>query len=118
MGRLKGIRVKERNDAQRPNSYIVIDSGGREFEFTPEQIRQALNQPAGSLPPITEANRVLSGDFEAEVWADKVRIHGRGWGHGVGLCQYCAKAFAEQGMDWPTMVKTFYPGVEVGKMYP
>ncbi len=118
MGRLRTIRVGDRNDAQRPNSYVVVDSGGREFEFAPEQIRQALNQPAGGLPPVTEANRVLSGDFETEVWADKVRLHGRGWGHGVGMCQYCAKAFAEQGMDWPTMIKTFYPGVEVGKMYP
>lgn len=118
MGRLKAIRVKDRNDAQRPNSFVVVDSGGREYVFAPEQIRQALNQPAGSLPPVTEANRVLSGDFEAEVWADKVRIRGRGWGHGVGLCQYCAKAFAEQGKDWPTMIREFYPGSEVIKMYP
>lgn len=117
MSRLRSIRVSERNDAQRPDAYVVTDAAGREYTMTPEQIRVACNQPVGQETPITDETRVRSGDFEAEVWAGQVRIHGRGWGHGVGMCQYCAKAFAEQGRDWPTMLKDFYPGAEVSKLY-
>jgi stage II sporulation protein D len=44
-------------------------------------------------------------------------IGGRGFGHGVGMCQWCAKGMAESGMDWHTMITTFYPGIEIQKAY-
>ena len=77
----------------------------------------ACNHTLADLPPITKENRVNSGDLEVEIWANQVRFHGRGWGHGVGMCQWCAKGMAEAGMDWHTMIVSFYPGVEIQKAY-
>jgi len=33
------------------------------------------------------------------------------------MCQWCAKGFADQGKDWNTMLRLFYPGAEVVKAY-
>ena len=116
--RLRQVTVLERNDAQRPNRYQLTDSDGRTYTLSAEELRFALNQPVSGLAPITPANRVNSGDFEVDIWASTVRVRGRGFGHGVGMCQYCAKGMADNGLDWGTMVRKFYPGAEVQKAYP
>jgi len=52
-----------------------------------------------------------------EVTPSGVVIRGRGFGHGVGMCQYCTKAMAERGDDWRAMVVRFYPGAEIVRTY-
>ena len=37
-------------------------------------------------------------------------ISGRGWGHGVGMCQWCAKTMADHGHTAEDIVTFFYPG--------
>lgn len=37
----------------------------------------------------------------------------RGYGHGVGLSQYGAKAMAEGGADWKDILEYYFPGTEV-----
>jgi stage II sporulation protein D len=115
--RIRKVEVADRNEAMRPNHYKVSDTSGQEFNLKAEEFRVACNQTGGSLPPITDRNRVLSGDVEVEVWATNVKIRGRGWGHGVGMCQFCARQFALEGKDWAAMMKLFYPGAEVKKLY-
>ncbi|MBA2384755.1 MAG: SpoIID/LytB domain-containing protein, partial [Actinobacteria bacterium] len=41
-------------------------------------------------------------------------VSGRGWGHGVGLSQYGALGFANQGWTYDQIVGHFYPGAELG----
>jgi len=115
--RLRLVEVEKRNDADRPNSYTLTDDNSRTYSIRAEELREALNERVSGLLAISRENRVNSGDLELEVWADQARIRGRGWGHGVGMCQWCAKGFADQGKDWNTMLKLFYPGAEVVKAY-
>jgi stage II sporulation protein D len=117
MTRLREIKCVARARSQRPTKFLIHDSQGRDFTLTSEELRMACNTPVASLPPIGEFNRVQSGDMEFEVWADRVKIRGKGLGHGVGMCQWCARGFAQQGMDWRQMMKLFYPGAEVVKAY-
>ena len=42
-----------------------------------------------------------------------VRFLGRGWGHGVGLCQNGAYGLARGGATYQEILKTYYTGVEV-----
>jgi stage II sporulation protein D len=42
---------------------------------------------------------------------------GRGWGHGVGLCQTGAVGMARAGRSAEEILKTYYQGVEVRKAY-
>jgi stage II sporulation protein D len=41
---------------------------------------------------------------------DAVRFWGRGWGHGAGMCQWCAKAMAEHGHTAAQILTFFYVG--------
>lgn len=115
--RIREVAPIARNEAGRPDRYRVTDVTGASYEMSPEQIRVGANYGASSLPPIGKEARVNSGDVEVEVWANQIRFNGRGWGHGVGMCQYCAKGMAQQGMDWPTMMREFYPSAKVVKAY-
>jgi stage II sporulation protein D len=42
---------------------------------------------------------------------------GRGWGHGVGLCQVGAFGMARAGHSYEEILKTYYQGVEIRKAY-
>jgi stage II sporulation protein D len=42
---------------------------------------------------------------------------GRGWGHGVGLCQVGAYGMARAGRSFGEILKTYYQGVEIRKAY-
>jgi len=42
---------------------------------------------------------------------------GRGFGHGVGLCQNGMETKARRGWDYKKILKTYYPGAEIRKLY-
>ncbi|MCM3905959.1 MAG: SpoIID/LytB domain-containing protein [Pyrinomonadaceae bacterium] len=42
---------------------------------------------------------------------------GRGWGHGVGMCQVGAYGLAKQGLSYAQILKTYYSGIELSKLY-
>lgn len=41
---------------------------------------------------------------------------GRGWGHGVGLCQFGMKYLGELGYDYQAILVYYYPGAQVSKL--
>ena len=44
-------------------------------------------------------------------------FQGRGWGHGIGMSQWGAKAMAEKGWTAEKIVKYYYPGTELRRIY-
>ena len=42
---------------------------------------------------------------------------GRGWGHGIGLCQVGAYGMARAGRNYEEILKTYYQGIELRKAY-
>ena len=44
-------------------------------------------------------------------------FHGRGFGHGVGLCQVGAYGMARAGRSYEEILKTYYQGVDIRKAY-
>jgi stage II sporulation protein D len=41
------------------------------------------------------------------------RVHGAGWGHGVGLCQWGAENLARQGMSHRSILRYYYQGAKL-----
>ncbi len=41
---------------------------------------------------------------------------GRGWGHGVGMCQYGMKYLGELGYNYREILDYYYPGVQIAKL--
>ena len=44
-------------------------------------------------------------------------LKGRGWGHGVGLCQIGAAVMGEKGYTYQEILKHYYTGVDIVKRY-
>jgi stage II sporulation protein D len=58
-------------------------------------------------------DRSKNADGMVETFA----FRGRGWGHGVGMCQVGAYGMARAGRSFEEILKTYYTGVEIKKAY-
>jgi len=84
-------------------------------------IRMELDGTKGSLTvgKELEIRRVLSDShlkssaFEVERDGDTFVLKGRGWGHGVGLCQIGAAVMASKGYTYRQILKHYYKGATV-----
>ena len=117
LGSITQVVVSERNSVGRPAKFAISESAGRTFVLTGEQLRQSLNVNAPGFGAIVRENRVNSSDMEWQIIGDVATIRGRGFGHGVGLCQYSAKELAARGMDWQSILNRFYVGAKIERAY-
>ncbi len=58
-------------------------------------------------------SHLKSSAFDVTFEGDKVIIDGRGWGHGVGLCQIGAAVMASRGYGYREILGHYYPGAEL-----
>ena len=62
---------------------------------------------------ILSESHLKSSAFDIEITPDKVILHGKGWGHGAGLCQIGAAVMASQGYTYKEILNHYYPGTEI-----
>ena len=63
---------------------------------------------------ILSDSHLKSSAFEVSYTVeDKIRLDGRGWGHGVGLCQIGAAVMASKGYNYKQILKHYYPNATV-----
>jgi stage II sporulation protein D len=64
----------------------------------------------------TEFRKILGWDklpstnFKISLDNDSFIFEGKGYGHGVGLCQWCALRLAKEGKNYKEILSHFYPG--------
>lgn len=66
----------------------------------------AVAAPAGSQAPVPAK--------PAAVTATTFFVSGRGWGHAVGMSQYGALGYANDGWTYDAILGHYYPGTELG----
>ncbi len=54
--------------------------------------------------------------FDAKIEGNNVVFTGRGYGHGVGLCQWGARGMAEEGKTYEEILQFYYPGARLEKI--
>ncbi len=74
---------------------------GKELE-----IRRALSE-----------SHLLSSAFDVEHQGDRFILHGKGWGHGVGLCQIGAAVMGEQGKTYDEILLYYYRNAQIERLY-
>ena len=74
---------------------------GKELE-----IRRALSE-----------THLYSSAFEVVKEGDKFVLNGKGWGHGVGLCQIGAAVMGEQGKTYDEILLFYYRNAKIEKLY-
>jgi peptidoglycan hydrolase-like amidase len=60
---------------------------------------------------VVDAEKDARGDVVAFVFT------GRGWGHGVGLCQTGAFGLAKEGYTYTAILQKYYTGIKLQRMY-
>lgn len=116
---ISSIEAERRNPAGRPATYRVTDRDGKQWRLSAEELRLALNHAGSSgLDRPDRDSAVWSGDVEIEIAEGRVRIIGRGFGHGVGLCQFGAEGYARRGWTMEQILAHFYPNAELTAQTP
>ena len=86
---------------------LKIVGSERSFTIGKElEIRRALSE-----------THLYSSNFTVEKRSGKFILHGRGWGHGVGLCQIGAAVMGERGFSYDQILLHYYKGAEIKTLY-
>lgn len=108
VGILKEITVLGKTSGQRVESLLLRGEYGKVILDGSEIRKRFGNDLIKSLNFTVESLAKGSG------W----KISGRGWGHGVGLSQWAAKAMAESGMSYRSILKFHYPFADIKSWIP
>ena len=114
VGRVDDVRIVDRNASGRATVELTAD--GREYTLRGDSIRWVLRPQPG--PAIL--NSSLLHDIAVERGADGVssmEIRGGGWGHAIGMCQVGAMGRARAGHSYSEILRAYYTGVEVRRLY-
>ncbi len=107
IGTLYDINVKKVGYSRRPIELEIIGSNGVKT-LKGGKIRSALRLPE----QLFVINKRYSGST-----VSSYTFTGRGWGHGVGMCQYGAFGLAKMGVKYDEIIRHYYTGVELTTSY-
>jgi SpoIID/LytB domain protein len=66
---------------------------------------------------VLSETHLYSSAFEVNKKQDKFILNGKGWGHGVGLCQIGAAVMAKEGYTYKEILKQYFPAAKIKKIY-
>ncbi len=111
-GRITDIREQGRTPSGRIAALTVqTDSGS--YTLRGNDIRFVLRDPKGAILNSTFFS------FTRETSRGEVStltVNGRGYGHGIGMCQWGAIGRARAGQNYRRILETYYPGTTVGRI--
>jgi len=108
IGSITDIRISKFGSSRRATEIEVIGTSGRQ-SVKGGRIRSALGLREQLF--VVDANKDASGKTISFTFT------GRGWGHGVGMCQYGAFGLARMGLRHDEILKHYYSGIELVKRY-
>ena len=89
-GRVSAVRITHRNG--------ILELSGNSFRL---------------LFPV---KKVKSTYFSAQRSDNGLKLFGKGWGHGVGLCQWSSKGMAERGAHYKAILRYFYKNIRIKRL--
>ena len=103
---LLGLRPVTIDASHRIAELEVTAEGGRTFMLRGLPIRWSLNVPDNLF--VFEKSTDPDG-------VERYTFYGKGWGHGIGMCQVGAYGMAFRGSTFEQILKRYYTGVEISK---
>jgi stage II sporulation protein D len=88
-------------------------STGRVKELTVESESGNSVMKATEFRKLLGWSRLPSTDFTMKMNGTSITFEGKGYGHGVGLCQWSALQMARDGKNYKEILSFFYPGTEI-----
>jgi stage II sporulation protein D len=112
LGRITEIREQGRTQSGRVAALRVQTESGS-YTLRGNDIRFVLRDPKGAILNSTLFNLSTSTNG-GEV--SSLTVNGRGYGHGIGMCQWGAIGRARAGQNYRTILETYYPGTTIGRI--
>jgi stage II sporulation protein D len=108
MGSLIDVRIAQKGYSRRATDLEIVATNGT-FHLKRGKIRSALK--------LREQLFVMNKRYDSTGKAVSYSFTGRGWGHGVGMCQYGAYGLGKMGVKYDAILKHYYTGIDLTKAY-
>lgn len=108
IGPITDLRVVSRGSSHRVTDLEIVGANGT-AHVRGGRIRSALG--------LREQLFVIDREYDDSGRVTEFIFTGRGWGHGVGMCQVGAYGLAKQGWSAEQILKAYYSGIELTRMY-
>jgi stage II sporulation protein D len=108
IGQIVDLRVASRGASHRVTDLEIVGTNGT-AHVRGGRIRSALG--------LREQLFVIDREYDESGRVIEFIFVGRGWGHGVGMCQVGAYGLAKQGWSVDKILKAYYSGIELTKIY-
>jgi stage II sporulation protein D len=108
IGTLVDLRVVSRGVSRRALDLEITGTSGT-AHVRGGRIRSALG--------LREQLFVIDRKYDESGRVASFIFTGRGWGHGVGMCQVGAYGMARAGLGYEQILKNYYTGIDLTKMY-
>jgi stage II sporulation protein D len=106
---LMGVEVAETGAGGRPVRIRLLGAGGRTHDLSAENFRLAMD---------SRGREVKSTMFDLRMKGSTLIFeNGRGFGHGLGLCQWGMEGQARAGRHAGEILAYYYPGVRLTRAY-
>jgi SpoIID/LytB domain protein len=106
LGRIAKLEPLERGRSGRIKRLRLVGETGSLVIGKELEIRRALSE-----------SHLYSSAFVVDTEGSDFILKGAGWGHGVGLCQIGAAVMAFKGIEYPEILKHYYPGTQLKQVW-
>ncbi len=102
LGLIKEISIVERNASGRIRTLKITTRDDKTATISGKDFRNIIGP-----------NLIRSNNYEIEMKGYYMDLIGKGWGHGVGLCQWGAAEMSRKGFNFKEILSYYYPGAEI-----
>jgi stage II sporulation protein D len=102
VGLIEKIEVMKRNVSGRVKTVAITDRAGKVINVSGKDFRL-----------IVGPNHIKSNKFDIIMKGYFFDVEGRGWGHGVGMCQWGANGMAKEGRHYEKILRYYYPEIDI-----
>jgi stage II sporulation protein D len=114
VGEVRRVDVDGETPSGRVAALWIETSRGR-YRLRGNDVRYVLRSPSGELLNSTYFSPEVVSSPDGRL--TRLTVRGRGYGHGVGMCQWGAIGRARAGQDFRTILRTYFPGTTVARVY-
>jgi stage II sporulation protein D len=116
VGKMTDITIANRTPGGRVAS-VVFETTNGHYIFNREEVRWVVRRSDDLNAILRSANFTLDIIRKGNGDISEVVFNGRGYGHGVGMCQMGAKGLAANGVTYDSILRLYYQGTELKKLY-
>jgi len=103
-GELDKIKIIKRSKSNRILRLALVSK--KTVNISGENLRQLLGY-----------NKLFSTNFKIKLKGKYIEIHGKGSGHGVGMCQWGAYGMAKANKTYKEIIHKYFTNVDIIKAY-